>query len=74
MGRGDQDRRAISGAGLTGTACELGRGRMRANATRRIPYAAKIPNAREASDAQISITKFNKSAMSPPNGSIVWTP
>jgi len=42
------------------TACR-GRGRIRAKAIRKIPYAAKTPNANAAIDAQISIAKFNRS-------------
>lgn len=38
---------------------------MRANPALRIPYAAKTPNTSEASDAQMSITTFSKSAIYP---------
>jgi hypothetical protein len=44
------------------TACR-GRGRIRAKATRRTPYAENTPKANAAIDAQISIAKFNRSAI-----------
>jgi hypothetical protein len=39
---------------------------MSAKPTRRIQYAARIPNAIEPADAQINIAKFNKSAIALP--------
>jgi hypothetical protein len=38
---------------------------MSAKPTRKIQYAARIPNAIEPADAQINIAKFNKSAIAP---------
>ena len=40
-------------------------GRSNANPARRIPYAARMPNAIEPIAAQINITKFNKSVIDP---------
>src|SRR5579863_7091616 len=58
-----QEIRAISGLGFTGAIrC---RGRMRANPTRRMPYAAMTPKTSAAMDAQINIAKFNQSAIEP---------
>jgi hypothetical protein len=45
----------------TGRAC----GRIRANPTRRTPYAANMPNAIDPTEAQINIAKFNTSAIAP---------
>lgn len=56
-----QEIRAISGLGFTGAV--RGRGRMRANPTRRMPYAAMTPKTSAAMDAQINIAKFNQSAI-----------
>jgi hypothetical protein len=39
------------------------RGRINANATRKIPYAARTPNAIDPTAAHINITKFNKSVI-----------
>lgn len=50
---------AISGLGLT--AATRGRGRMSEKMTRKMPYAAKTPKTRAATDAQINIARFNKS-------------
>lgn len=57
---GPQETRAISGCGFTASRA---RGRIRAKPTRKIPYAAKIPNASAAMDAQINIAKFNRPAI-----------
>jgi hypothetical protein len=52
---------AASAWGLTGTG--LLRGRIMANATRKIPYAARTPKAMDPTVAHINIIKFNKSVI-----------
>ena len=53
----------LAASGCAFTAIGFGRGRIIANPTRKIPYAARTPKAIAPIVAQTNITKLNKSAI-----------